>query len=334
MLCGAAVLVVGLASADWKVQAGDTLYSIARATGSSVAAIMAANDDIDDPNLIYVGQEFVTPKDAAGPAGGGAGTAGDDDAADDTPEPAPVAAATTESPASDAVTTSRAGDTLATIADRLGITVDQLLAANGYTHGPLSVGRRVRASAPPPPPAGGGGPATHVVGTGEILAGIAESYGVSWQDLAAANDLADPNVITTGTTLAIPGRGGGMTCPVDGAVSFINDFGVAKPGGRHHEGIDLHADRGTPVVAPVSGRVEHVTGTRGGKQFHLFGDDGYRYWGTHMDELGVTGRVEAGQVLGTVGTSGNAAGGPPHLHFEVYRDGVSVNSWPTLAAVC
>ncbi|MBY5163537.1 LysM peptidoglycan-binding domain-containing protein [Salsipaludibacter albus] len=325
VLCGVAAVVVGLSSADWKVEAGDTLYSIANATGSSVDAIAAAND-IDDPNLIYVGQVFVTPEVGADAPG---------DAAPDEEPPAAEPDAVDPPPSSsDAVTTSQAGDTLASIADRLGITVDQLEAANGYTHGPLSVGRRVRASSPPPPSAGGGGAATHVVGTGEMLAGIADRYGVSWQDLAAANDLPDPNVITTGTALAIPGRGGGMTCPVNGAVSFINDFGVAKPGGRHHEGIDLHADRGTPVVAPVSGRVEHVTGTRGGKQFHLFGDDGYRYWGTHLDELGASGRVEAGEVLGTVGTSGNAAGGPPHLHFEVYRDGISINSWPTLAQVC
>lgn len=338
LLCGTTVLVVGAASADWTVEAGDTLYSIANATGSSIDAIVAAND-IADPDLIYVGQEFETPK-VDGASGQAPARAAESEAT--ASEDSSGSADTTESSPDDdgaSETTSRDDDTLETIADRLGISVDQLLTANGYTHGPLSVGRRVRASSPPPPSAGGGGggPATHTVGTGEILAGIAARYGVSWQDLAAANDLADPNVITTGTKLTIPGSdsgGGGMACPIDGAVSFINDFGVAKPGGRHHEGIDLHADRGTPVVAPVSGRVEHVTGSRAGKSFHLFGDDGYRYWGMHMDELGVTGRVETGQVLGTVGTSGNAAGGPPHLHFEVYREGVSINSWPTLTSAC
>ena len=76
-------------------------------------------------------------------------------------------------------------------------------------------------------------------------------------------------------------------------------------------------------------------GTIGGLQFRLDGDDGHVYFGTHLDEFGADGRVNAGEVLGTVGDSGNARGSSPHLHFEIYPNGVEpVNPYPTLVAAC
>jgi murein DD-endopeptidase MepM/ murein hydrolase activator NlpD len=94
--------------------------------------------------------------------------------------------------------------------------------------------------------------------------------------------------------------------------------------------------RGTPVVASVSGTVEGHTSSLGGTSYTLRGDDGTTYYGTHLDSLsGVSGRVARGTVLGRVGNSGNARGGPPHLHFEIRPGGGgAVNPYPTLAASC
>lgn len=63
-------------------------------------------------------------------------------------------------------------------------------------------------------------------------------------------------------------------CPVAGPVSFIDSWGAPRSGGRSHKGVDMFANRSTPVVAPVSGTVEHRSNRIGGLSFHLWGDDG------------------------------------------------------------
>lgn len=323
LLCGSAALVVGAASADWKVERGDTLYHVSRETGVSIQALVDAND-IANPDLIIIGQRLEVPtRSSTGSS-----------------KTSSRSSSRSTSPASSAGSTSRAttvvrpGDSVASLSRRLGVSQSQFLAANGFTSsGQLLAGSRVRASAGAAPGARTK-PVTLTVRSGDTLHEIADDHGLSYRRLAAANDIDDPNLIRLGQRLSIPGTGGTFRCPVKGSTHFINDFGVSKGGGRYHEGIDIFAARGTRVVAPVSGRVEHVSGTRGGKQVHLFGDDGYRYWGTHLDTLGPSGRVEAGQVLGTVGTTGNAAGTPPHLHFEAYLSGRSVNTYPTLRSAC
>ena len=118
-------------------------------------------------------------------------------------------------------------------------------------------------------------------------------------------------------------------------MSFISDFGIRKPSGRFHNGVDLYASRGTPVVAPVTGHVEQLTGVRAGIQFTLAGVDGHTYIGTHLDAFGASGQVRAGEVIGTVGSSGNARGTPPHLHFEIHLHGTRlVDPHPTLLSAC
>lgn len=149
--------------------------------------------------------------------------------------------------------------------------------------------------------------------------------------LAIADGLANPPLVT----------GEGWLCPVAGPVSFTDTWGAPRSGGRTHQGVDMFAARGTPVVAPVSGTVEHRSNDLGGLSFHLWGDDGNYYYGTHLARYGpAQGRVAAGTVVGYVGDTGNAAGTSPHLHFEIHPGRhrgdppAAVNPTPTVAAAC
>ncbi len=123
-------------------------------------------------------------------------------------------------------------------------------------------------------------------------------------------------------------------CPVGGAHSFIDSWGFSRSGGRRHKGVDIMANPGVPVVAPISGTVRHRSNQVGGLSFHLDGDDGHYYYGTHLSSYGQDGYVQAGTIIGYVGDSGNAAG-IPHLHFEIHPNGAkATNPYPSVAFVC
>ncbi|MCP2045445.1 peptidoglycan DD-metalloendopeptidase family protein [Pontibacter sp. HSC-36F09] len=96
-------------------------------------------------------------------------------------------------------------------------------------------------------------------------------------------------------------------------------------GARSHEGIDIFAPRGTPVVASANGLVSRVDETpRGGKVIWLSDRDrGQNLYYAHLDQQLVSAgqRVTAGDTLGLVGNTGNARGTGPHLHFGIYRYG-------------
>jgi peptidoglycan LD-endopeptidase LytH len=131
---------------------------------------------------------------------------------------------------------------------------------------------------------------------------------------------------------------GWIVCPVDGGgLHFVDTWGAARSGGRTHKGTDMMAARGTPTVAPVSGRVVHREASLGGLSWYVYDDNGDFYFGTHLQgyaNVGV-GWVEAGTVIGYVGTSGNAPENAPHLHFEYHpRGGAAVNPYPLLDTSC
>lgn len=134
---------------------------------------------------------------------------------------------------------------------------------------------------------------------------------------------------------AVAVGGDGWVCPVAGPRAFSNDFGDPRSGGRRHQGNDILAPYGTPVVAPVAGTVTHRSGGIGGLAFWLAGRDGNTYYGAHLSRFGAAGAVAAGTTIGYVGTSGNARGGPPHLHFEIHPGGGrATNPYPTLVRYC
>jgi peptidoglycan LD-endopeptidase LytH len=128
-----------------------------------------------------------------------------------------------------------------------------------------------------------------------------------------------------------------MFCPVDGPVDFIDSWGFARSGGRSHKGVDMMAAHGTPTVAPVSGQVVHRGTSLGGLSWYVYGDNGNTYYGTHLQGYANQGAgwVEAGTLIGYVGSSGNADASAPHLHFEIHPGGGSpVNPYPATAEAC
>lgn len=292
------------------VTSGDTLVRIANRYGASVSGIVAANK-IQNPNLILIGQELIVPN-AGSPS---AGTA-TNSISDRTGQYHVV----------------KRGESLKQIASQYsGVTVDDLVRANGIVNNVIYAGSALYLSGPGYVASGTAGEISYRVRSGDRLGDIAHAHGVSVKSIASINGIDNPNLIRSGQVLGIP-SGTAWICPVDGA-RFRNDWGFPRGGGtRYHEGNDLFVARGTPVRAPVGGTVEHVTGSIGGLQFRLHGDDGAKYIGSHMDEFGQDGKVRAGDIIGYVGNTGNAKGTSPHLHFGMYYDGVVVNPYPSLVA--
>ena len=110
-------------------------------------------------------------------------------------------------------------------------------------------------------------------------------------------------------------------------------YGDPRDGGRRdHHGVDIFASRGTPVVAAASGIVTRVgTNGLGGNVVWITRPmRGEAHYYAHLDRQLVTvgTRVQAGDVIGLVGNSGNARSTPPHLHFGIYAPGGAVDPLP------
>jgi murein DD-endopeptidase MepM/ murein hydrolase activator NlpD len=119
-----------------------------------------------------------------------------------------------------------------------------------------------------------------------------------------------------------------LPIPVDGvtASQLRNTWGQARDGGgRRHKGIDILAPRHTPIRSVTDGIVE-AKGMRGlgGQVVTIVGPGGYRHYYAHLEDFGQQAEgdwVRAGEIIGTVGNSGNAAVSATHLHYGVYTSG-------------
>jgi hypothetical protein len=158
--------------------------------------------------------------------------------------------------------------------------------------------------------------------------------------------------VCAGSARAAKGGVPALIFPVVGQVSYTNDFGDPRPGGRH-QGNDLMAPKRATAVAVEPGTVKFwTTSANAGCMLYLEGDSGTTYMYIHLnndvtlenDNRGkcVAGtayaaglksgdHVEAGQPVGLVGDSGDANGIASHLHFEVHpKGGAAVDPFPFL----
>jgi murein DD-endopeptidase MepM/ murein hydrolase activator NlpD len=120
-----------------------------------------------------------------------------------------------------------------------------------------------------------------------------------------------------------------------GREALRDTWGAARDGGRAHQGIDIFAPRGTAVVAATDGVVWSTRGNRlGGTVAWVFGPGRQLHYYAHLDTVSVRPgmRLRAGDAIGTVGTTGNARGTPPHLHYGVYTARGAINPYPLLRA--
>jgi murein DD-endopeptidase MepM/ murein hydrolase activator NlpD len=122
--------------------------------------------------------------------------------------------------------------------------------------------------------------------------------------------------------------------PVPGAArSALRDNFDEGRGNRKHEALDIMAPRGTAVVAVDSGRVAKLfTSAAGGITLYQFDrDEKYAYYYAHLDRYAsgiAEGKwLQRGEVLGYVGSSGNAKPDAPHLHFTIFRLGPDKKWW-------
>jgi murein DD-endopeptidase MepM/ murein hydrolase activator NlpD len=144
-----------------------------------------------------------------------------------------------------------------------------------------------------------------------------------------------------GSRCALPGGSvsGGLACPVDQPRSYSDTYGAPRSGGRSHLGVDILAPHGTPLRAYESGTISRMhSNSLGGISLYLQGASGNEYYYTHLSGyvsgLSTGQHVTAGQHIGFVGDTGNAAG-IPHLHWEVFPGGGgNANPYPYASSAC
>jgi murein DD-endopeptidase MepM/ murein hydrolase activator NlpD len=177
------------------VKAGETLTAIALRYGVSVDEVVQANG-LSNPNYLYVGQQLAIPNDA--PAGG-------------------------------QIHTIQVGESLSMIARRYGVTVDALVAANGLTNrNSIIAGQKLIISGSTVEQLADAPSLTYTLRRGDSLYRVALIFGVTVDDVLAANHLANPNAIFPGLVLRIP------TSPGDVPVAAPGDANAGDPqtGGR------------------------------------------------------------------------------------------------------
>jgi murein DD-endopeptidase MepM/ murein hydrolase activator NlpD len=148
--------------------------------------------------------------------------------------------------------------------------------------------------------------------------------------------------------IATPPSAIGMLLPVTGIKpsQLTDTFNQSRGSERRHEALDIMAARGTPVLAAVDGKVEKLfTSKQGGLTIYEFDPAAtHAYYYAHLDRY-AAGLVEGmplrrGDVIGYVGSTGNASPDAPHLHFAIFElgpekhwwQGTAINPYPLLTA--
>ena len=151
---------------------------------------------------------------------------------------------------------------------------------------------------------------------------------------SAAYERVEQALDQLGRSRTVDARSDAAWCPVDGFVVFSDNFHEARTGGVLHQGIDMPAATDTPVVALVDGVMRHDVGGAGGNGAWLAGTDDVSYYYAHFSRYeGEERSVAAGDVIGYVGSTGDATG--PHLHFEMHpAGGAAVDPYALLLALC
>ena len=140
----------------------------------------------------------------------------------------------------------------------------------------------------------------------------------------------------------------GLLLPVAGitAKQLTDTFTDARGEGRSHEALDIMAARGTPVLATADGKVVKLfTSVRGGLTIYEFDPtETYAYYYAHLDRyqtgLAEGQSIKRGDVIGYVGSTGDASPEAPHLHFAIFLlgpekqwwKGTAINPYPLLTA--
>jgi murein DD-endopeptidase MepM/ murein hydrolase activator NlpD len=225
----------------------------------------------------------------------------------------------------------RQGDTIGALAQTYGLNPDTLLSLNNIKNSRLiQIDQMLRI-----PNQDG---ILHRVRQGDTLASIAEKYETYADAILTANELFS-ETINAGTSLFVPGarlsrtdlqeiNGDLFVWPVRGYIT--SPYGYRpSPFTRErqfHSGLDIGAAQGTPVRAGMAGRVSSV-GFDGvsGNYVVITHHSGYRTLYAHLSVIRAKAGayVRGGDVIGDVGSTGLSTG--PHLHFTVYKNGVTVN---------
>jgi murein DD-endopeptidase MepM/ murein hydrolase activator NlpD len=224
------------------------------------------------------------------------------------------------------------GDTIGEIVQNFGLNQDTLISLNGIKNSRLlRIGQVLRI-----PNQDG---ILYTVKDGDTLEAIAEKYRVDFGNIQTVNELFSEQV-NAGSTLFIPGarlewmdlqeiNGDLFIWPVRGYITSPYGYRSSPfaPGNRQfHTGIDIGTPSGTPIRAAMSGRVSAAGyNDISGNYVVISHHSGYRTLYAHMSVIRIKAGayVKTGERIGDVGSTGLSTG--PHLHFTVYKNGLTVN---------
>ena len=149
-----------------------------------------------------------------------------------------------------------------------------------------------------------------------------------------SSETPSPPVSSETTDALTDLRARGLVLPVEGIrVDDLQDTFRDSRGNRTHEALDILAPRGTSVLAVEDGRIARLflSDAGGITIYHFDPDERYTYYYAHLDRYAEGLRegdyVRRGQVIGYVGTTGNAPPGTPHLHFGIFQLGPEKHWW-------